>query len=388
MMNSPSRHAARLLAGAALVGVCAAIVAGCGNDVPSNAVARVGDTVITQEQFDHWYETFAKGQAQATGGAPIVPDPPDFERCVAALQAQQAQGGAKPKREDLVRQCRQVDQQLEQQTMQFLIQAEWLQQEADERGVEVEDAEVRQLFEDEKAQAFPKEADYQRYLEDSGTTEEDILYRLRLNTIQTKIAEAIQKEQGKVTDADVEEYYEKNKDDFSQPERRDLSIVLTKTEAQAEQAKQELEDGASFKAVANEYSIDEASKAQGGKLPAVAEGQQEAALDEAVFAAEQGQLEGPVKTQFGWYVFEVTDVVPASAQSLEEARETIRNLVRQQQEQEALQGFAKEFREDYKEITKCRDDFVVAECSNAPEEETETAPTTGGQQGAPPPQSP
>jgi foldase protein PrsA len=371
----------------ALAGVCAAVVAGCGNDVPSNAVARVGDTVITQEQFDHWYETFAKSQAQA-GGAGVVPDPPDYEECVAALEGQQPQGGPKPKPADLKRQCRQADQQLEQQTMQFLIQAEWLAQEADERDIEVKEAEVRQLFEDEKTQAFPKEKDYQQFLEDSGTTEADILYRLRLNTIQQKIAEAIQKEQGKVTDADVEQYYEKNKADFSQPERRDLNVVLTKTRAQAEQAMQELDGGANFKAVANEYSIDEASKAQGGKLPAVAEGQQEAALDEAVFAAEQEELVGPVKTQFGWYVFEVTGVTEESQQPLEDAQETIRNLVRQQREQKALQGFVTDFREEYKDVTKCREQFVVAECSNAPEEETETAPTPGGQQGAPAPQSP
>jgi hypothetical protein len=45
------------------------------------------------------------------------------------------------------------------------------------------------------------------------------------------------------------------------------------------------------------YSIDEASKAQAGRLPDVAEGQQEKELDEAVFAAEKGQTEGPIKTQ-------------------------------------------------------------------------------------------
>ena len=69
----------------------------------------------------------------------------------------------------------------------------------------------------------------------------------------------------------------------------------------------ELEDGKSFKEVAKKYSIDEASKSQGGKLPAVAKGQQEKALDEAVFKAKKGELTGPVKTQFGYYVFEVDE---------------------------------------------------------------------------------
>ena len=40
--------------------------------------------------------------------------------------------------------------------------------------------------------------------------------------------------------------------------------------------------------MAKTYSIDEASKAQGGKLPAVAKGQQEKALDNAIFTAKKG----------------------------------------------------------------------------------------------------
>ena len=98
----------------------------------------------------------------------------------------------------------------------------------------------------------------------------------------------------------------------------------------------------------------------------MAKGQQEKALDEAVFAAEKGELEGPVKTQFGWYVFEVTKITPASQQSLEEAKETIKNLLRSQRQQKALDDFIKDFREDYKDDTNCADDYVVAECKQRP----------------------
>ena len=56
--------------------------AGCGNDVPAGAVAKVGDSTITQDEFDKWLNTAAKGNAQ--GGAAAVPDPPDFKKCVAA----------------------------------------------------------------------------------------------------------------------------------------------------------------------------------------------------------------------------------------------------------------------------------------------------------------
>jgi foldase protein PrsA len=167
--------------------------------------------------------------------------------------------------------------------------------------------------------------------------------------------------------------------------------VLTKTEEKADQARKALADGQSWKKVVNQYSIDEASKAQAGVLPAVAKGQQDKALDDAVFDAKKGELEGPVKTQFGWYVFEVEKVTPASQQSLEESKETIRNLLRSERQQKTLDEWIKDFREDYKADTDCADDYRVAECANAPKDESDTGPASGGNPSGPsqtPPQQP
>lgn len=373
----------RTFAGLSLAGICAVAATGCGgSDVPSDAVAKVGNTVITKQQFDHWYQSAAKSQAQQ-GGPAVAPDPPNYTKCVAALKKAQPKGAEAPSDAELKKQCRQGYTQLKQQVMQFLIQSQWVQQEAEDQGVSVSGKEVRTLFEDQKKQAFPKERDYKKFLRTSGATEQDILFRIKLDALQNKLTEKIQKDQEKITDEDVEEYYEKNKERFAQPARRDLNVVLTKGKAKAEQAKEELDDGAKFPAVAKEYSIDQASKANGGKLPDVPKGQQEKALDEAVFSAEQGEIEGPVKTQFGWYVFEVTDETPGSQQSLKDAKETIRGLLKSEREQESLQTFIEDFREDFKDETKCREGFVVAECSNAPEEETDTNAAPGAPPGAP-----
>lgn len=377
----------RLIASVSLAGICAVAASGCGgDDVPSDAVARVGDTVITKQQFDHWYASAAKGQAQQ-GGPAVAPDPPSYTKCVAALKEAQpkpAKGQPAPKDSDLKKQCKQSYDQLKQQVMQFLIQSQWVQQEAADQDVKVNSKEVQTLFTDQKKQAFPKEKDYQKFLKTSGATEQDILFRIKLDALQNKLTAKIQKDQEKVTDEDIEAYYEKNKKRFAQPEKRDLNIVLTKTEAKADQAKQELEDGAKFATVAKKYSIDQASKANGGKLPDIPKGQQEKAFDEAIFKAKKGEIEGPIKTQFGWYVFEVTDQTEASQQELKDAKETIRGLLKSEREQKSLQDFIEDFREDFKGKTKCRDGFVIAECSNAPEEKTDTNAAPGAPQGAPP----
>jgi foldase protein PrsA len=377
---------AKLACAAAVLG--AATMAACGNNVPAGSVAKVGDESITKADFDKWLESASAGAA--AGGQAVAPDPPKFEKCVAAKESQpQPQGGQKPTTAQLEKQCKDEYEQLKGDVMQFLIQAEWVRQEAEEQDINVSDQEVRNRLEEEKKRAFPGkdgEKRYQEFLKTSGMSEEDILFRFRLETLQQKLTQKITESEAKVTDQDVKDYYEKNKKRFAQPERRDLNVVLTKTKARAQEAKGALDDGQGFKQVSKRYSIDEGSKAQGGKLPDVAEGQQEKAFNDAIFAAKRGQLQGPVKTQFGWYVFEVTKVKPASQQSLEQSEETIKNLLRSQRQQRALDDWIKDFRERYKEQTVCADDYEVGECDNAPRERTDTGPASGGApQGQPPP---
>jgi len=367
----------RSLCGLAAAIGAAAFSAGCGNDVPSGAVAKVGDAVISQGDFDKWLKTAASGQAQ--GGQAAVPEPPEFTECISAKQKIATPAGQKkPSESALKKQCKTEYDTLKREVMQFLIQSEWVQQEAEKQNVKVSDAEVKSSFAEQKKASFPTDKAYQAFLKTSGMNEEDILFRVKLQAIQEKLTQKVTKDATKVSDEDVSEYYEKNKKRFAQPERRDLRIVLTKSEAKANEAKSALDGGEKFTKVVKDYSIDEASKAQGGKLPAVAKGQQEKALDEAVFAAERGTLEGPVKTQFGWYVFEVTKVSAASQQSLEQATETIKNLLRSQREQKALDDFVKKFRADYKSETDCADDYEVAECKNGPSEGSDTGAASGG----------
>jgi len=388
-MNA-SLSPARPLAVIALTALCAAVATGCGNDVPPSAVAKVGDSTISKDEFNRWLASAAAGQ-QAQGGSSTVPDPPDFKKCIASLKEQPApEGGQSPSGEDLKKQCEDQYDQLKGEVMQFLIQAEWVQQEAADRDVEVSEKEVRESFEQQKQQAFPKAADYKAFLKDSGMSEQDILYRVELDQLQTKLTQAITKDEVKISEADVEEFYDKNKQQFARPESRDVNLVLTKTEDRADEAKQAIESGEKFAPVAREFSIDQATKAQGGKLVDLTKGQQDQQLEQAAFGAQQGELEGPVKTQFGFYVFEVTDVTEPAQSSLEEVKETIRQQLRSQREQKVLDDFIKDFRDEYKEKTQCAEDFRIAECANAPKDATDTAPPASGgtPPGAPPPGAP
>jgi foldase protein PrsA len=370
------RHLAVLALGAFFVP--AAIVAGCGG-IPGNAVAEVDGTAIEKTNFEHWLNIAAKTSGQP-GAA--VPKPPDYTACIAAgRKATPAPAKGQPKVTDakLKAQCKQQYDQLREQVLGLLISFQWIDREAKDQKVSVTDAEVKKSLEQQKKQSFPKDADYQKFLKTSGQTNEDVLMRVRLNALSDKIRNKVTKGKDKVTDAQIATYYNQHKSQFAQPERRDLSIVLTKTQAKANQAKQALNGGQSFKSVAKKFSIDDQSKAQGGKLPAVAKGQQEKGFDTAIFAAKQGKITGPVKTQFGFYVFKVDKISKASQQTQAQAKKTIQQLLASQNQQKALQAFVKEFRKKWKDKTDCRDGFVTQDCKNAPK----PTPTPGAAQPAP-----
>ena len=356
----------------------AALVAGCGG-VPGNAVAEVDGNPIEKATYDHWLQVAARSSGQ--GAKATVPRPPDFTECVTQKRKttpKPAKGQPKVTDEALKKQCQQEYNQLRDQVLQLLISFQWLEGEAQDQGIKVTDAEVKKSFEQQKKQSFPKEADYQKFLKDSGQTEADILLQVKADLLATKIRDKVVKGKDKVSDAQIRDFYNKNKQRFSQPERRDLLVVLTKSKAKAEAARKALRSGQSWKAVAKKFSIDQASKAQGGKLPAQAKGTLEKQLDEAVFSAKKGKLSGPVKTQFGFYVFKVTKITPASQQTLAQARETIRQTLQSQNQQKALEAFSKDYSERWKQKTDCREGYVIQQCKQGPK--TTPTPTPGAAQ--------
>ena len=376
--------------------VVAIVLAACGgSSIPGNSVAKVDGTSITKDDFNHWLKIAAissQGQTDpevASGKkAAEIPDPPNFTNCVAQKQKTAptpAKGQPAPTTTQFKQQCSTEYNGLRDQVLQFLISAQWIVGEAKDQGIKVTDSEVNTQFETTKKQSFPKEADFQKFLKSSGMGLDDLKFRVRVQALSDKLRTKVTKGKDTVTQAQIADYYNKNKSRFAQPERRDLRIVLTKTKAKADQALAALKSGQSFKTVAKKYSIDQASKNQGGKLLAVAKGQQEKALDDAVFKAPKGKTEGPVKTQFGYYVFKVTKVTAASQQSLAQATPTIKQLLQSQNQQKALDDFVKDFQKRWKDKTNCRNGFVTQDCKNAPKpKSTSTVPPGGVTTGSAP----
>jgi foldase protein PrsA len=371
--------AVRLLLALCALAAVAAVAVGCGG-VPGNAVADVDGKPIDKAEFNHWMTVAAKSSGQANAA---VPDPPNYTKCVAQKRKTTPKPGkGKPKVTDaqLKTQCQQEYNSLRDQVVSLLISYRWIEDEASQRNIKVSDADVKKSFEQQKKQNFPKEADYQKFLKQYGQTQADILMRVRLDLLSNKIRDQVIKGKDKVSDAQVQDFYTKNKQRFSTPETRDLLIVLTKDKAKAGQARKAIQSGQPWAKVAKKYSIDQASKSKGGKLPGQAKGSLEQSLDKAVFSAKKGQLLGPLKTQFGWYVFRVTAVHPGKTQPLAQAKSTIKQTLISQNQQKALTTFVNGFRKEWRAKTECRKGYITSDCKNGPK------PTPTPTQAAPVPQ--
>jgi foldase protein PrsA len=374
----------RFLVPAAVIAASVSI-AGCGG-VPSDDVAKIDGQTISKETFDRWVTVAAASSAaQDPTAKAAVPDPPNFTKCIAAKRKdapKPVKGQPEQTDADFKKQCEDAYETLKTQVMQFLIRSEWLELQAKELGIEIPDAKIKAEFAKARKQAFPDNKAYAEFLQNSGQTEADLLFRQRSQLLEQRITEQVNKSSKNVSQDEIDAYYEKNKAQFVQPATRDLNVVLTKDEATAEKAKAALESGDSWATVAKEYSIDPASKKNGGKLPAVAQGSQETAFDKAIFSAQEGEVEGPVKTSLGYYVFEVTKETPKSTQSLKETQQSIRQIVASEKQQKALAAFGKGYQEKWRAKTECQKGYIVPDCNNykAPKGQQQSP---GGQQPVP-----
>lgn len=82
--------------------------------------------------------------------------------------------------------------------------------------------------------------------------------------------------------------------------------ILVKSEEECNKLKQEIEGGTDFAEAAKQHSSCPSGK-EGGALGEFRPGQMVPEFDEVVFKDEVGKVHGPVKTQFGYHLIEITE---------------------------------------------------------------------------------
>lgn len=140
-----------------------------------------------------------------------------------------------------------------------------------------------------------------------------------------------------ITQEELEAYYEQRADDLAREERR-ASHILVEDDADAEQTladiRERLQAGESFADLAKEFSVDTVSAKEGGDLGYAGRGVYDEAFEEALFALEEGEVSGPVKTSFGVHLIRLDDVRRSEVPPLAEIEQQLRNELARERAQE------------------------------------------------------
>lgn len=335
-----------------LVATCAVATAAsaCGGgeaakgpeDVPPDAIALIGDTEIPKAEFDSLMARAEKSYKVRKRPFPKV-GTPEY-------------------------------QDLKTRAVAFLVQRYEYRLEADEIGVEVSDDDIdKRLAKLVKERFGGDEKKFGQALKREGLTDDEARDEVRDLITQERLFDRVTKSV-KVTDEDISKYYEKNKAQFTQPASREVRHILVKQKDTADELYTELQNGASFAALAKKFSQDTSTKSQGGKLP-ITKGSTVPPFDKAAFSLQTGELSRPVKTQFGWHIIEaISPVKPEKVTPLADVKDSIRQQLLDQKKREALDKWLKQVEKKYDAETVYAAGFAPPKTDTG---ETGTATTTG-----------
>ena len=173
---------------------------------------------------------------------------------------------------------------------------------------EVSDEEIQAYYDAHKAEFTIPETVKVQYLDLSGAAME--------NNIN-------------ITDVEIAQYYQDNKPQFTTQGQQRLAHIQVKTEQQAQELYQQLQNGANFADLAQNHSIDPTSAERGGDLSWVSAGEFPKVFEDAANALAVGQYSQPVNLDNHYHIILVEERKEPQLQPLESVKAQIAAQIRQ-----------------------------------------------------------
>ncbi len=161
------------------------------------------------------------------------------------------------------------------------------------------------------------------------------------------------------TDKQIEAYFKAHTAEFTIPTMIKAQHILIQLDPKAKpeevaaaQAKadgilKELAAGADFGKLAEKYSDDPGSKAQGGDLGIFSKDQMVQEFSEAAFTLKKGEVSKPVRTGFGLHIIKVNDILPGRPMELKEASDSINAKLTNEKREKLIKDEFERLRKKY-----------------------------------------
>ncbi|MGM0866641.1 MAG: peptidylprolyl isomerase [Bacillota bacterium] len=223
-----------------------------------------------------------------------------------------------------------------------LIAEKIVELESDEKKITVKDSEIEEELESLKDSYGGEEA-FNEALASSGAS----LDSVKKNVQSFLLTEKLLKDRVSISDDQIKEYFEANKESFAQQEQVEASHILVEDEETAKEVKNNLDNGGDFAELAKEYSTDTSNSESGGELGYFAKGEMVTEFDDKAFAMKKGEISEPVKTEFGYHIIKVTDKKDAKEAVLDDHKEEIKDILFDQALQTEYGTWLEEQKEEY-----------------------------------------
>lgn len=204
-------------------------------------------------------------------------------------------------------------EQVEAIVLSLYIQREIFASGGEELGVDVDEDDVDEQMAAQTG-GIEDPDEMRTMLAEQGITPEFLRLQTELQVYQDRIGDALASQADDVGDDEIEAAYEQMYG--GTPSARH---ILLDSEEDAEEILERLDDGEDFGELAVEESTDPSAQENEGELGPITEGQFDPDFTEAVQGAEEGEVVGPVATQFGYHVIERLE-----PPSLEEVEDEVR----------------------------------------------------------------
>jgi parvulin-like peptidyl-prolyl isomerase len=241
------------------------------------------------------------------------------------------------------------------ESLETLIGRELLYQESVREGIKVKDTEVDAEIARLQGQ-FPGEDEFIASLGKLELTKEAVTAQIKRGMAIQALLDSRFSATKVVTEPEARNYYEKNRDAYSQPVQIRLSHILIKpamrvtgsgtTSARStmDSLQRRLSKGEDFALLARE-SDDSASSEKGGDLGYFTPGQLGKKLEDAAFSQAVGQVSPIIEDRFGFHLLKVTERRPKTALPFEEVREKVSKQLQRERMMAEMTPYLKRLRD-------------------------------------------
>ncbi|MCM2359684.1 MAG: peptidylprolyl isomerase [Geobacteraceae bacterium] len=181
-------------------------------------------------------------------------------------------------------------------------------------------------------------------------------------------------EQADIADADLQKFYDQNKEKFKTGEQIKASHILVKSEKEAQDVLTQLKGGAKFEDLARKFSTDPAGQ-KGGDLGWFGKDSMIPEFEKVAFALKEGQVSGVVKTKFGYHIIKLVGKRPAGVLPFAEVKEQLKASLLPEKQQEVFKKVKEELKKSAKLSVK--EDVLMGIGANGGE--AKTPPVEGKQ---------